>query len=165
MRTILTIFLALLCSKTQGASICSRVARINYQEVLVDNGDTGKGKGLEFYLNKDPVSKELLAEYQNRNRPSFVQAGISTIGSILMLTGVFYTGSENDNSTKNKLILGGAAVLGLNFLVRRTLTLDSENLLDQAVKQYNARNTPKIYFSPFATDSTFGAQAGFRTRF
>ena len=36
---------------------CSRSARINYQDVLVDTSSTRKGEGIKFYLEKDPIAR------------------------------------------------------------------------------------------------------------
>jgi len=43
---------------------CSRIAIINYQEVLVDSNASDKGEGLRYHLEKDPVAKEYLNTYQ-----------------------------------------------------------------------------------------------------
>ncbi|HLW56607.1 MAG TPA: hypothetical protein VKY27_04425, partial [Bacteriovoracaceae bacterium] len=70
--TRLTLILILLLNSLSvfAAETCSRVAIINYQEVLVDVSSSNRGEGLRFYLEKDEVAKGLLDEYQENNRPT-----------------------------------------------------------------------------------------------
>lgn len=64
MRIILSFLLFFMISNAVAEKTCSRVATINYQQVLVDAGSNKKGEGLRFYLEKDPISKKLLDKYQ-----------------------------------------------------------------------------------------------------
>jgi hypothetical protein len=131
---------------------CSRVATINYQKVLVDAGSNKKGEGLRFYLEKDPISEKLIDQYQAENKPTIFSASTSTAGSILVLAGLLQTNKSEGIQNNNTLIYGGSILIALSYLSSKTMKFNSERLLDQAVKQYNKRNSPKIYFSPFIND-------------
>lgn len=152
-------------SLSYSAEICSRIAKINFQEVLVDAGDGRKAEGLRFYLEKDPIAKDLLNEYQDINRPSVWSVATSTLGSLMILTGIFQTGDSNASS-KNNLIFSGVAVIGINYLINKTISQNSEKILNKAIEQYNKRNLPKIYFNPYIDNSNnLGASAGLTQRF
>lgn len=131
------------------ADTCSRVAVINYQEVLVDAGTGKMGEGLRFYLDKDPVSKQLLDEYQSRNRPSLWNASASTVGSLFILTALSQTSEEQGFRNKNTLLYTGAGLIALSYLTTKTIKYSNERILKNAVEQYNKRNRPYIYFSPY----------------
>ena len=62
----LTLLILSLISSAWGAETCSRVASINYQEVLIDVSSNNRGEGLRYYLAKDQIAKELL-DYLNFN--------------------------------------------------------------------------------------------------
>ena len=71
----LTLLVALFfLAPSYGADTCSRVATINYQEVLVDLSNKNRGEGLRYYLEKDQISEDLLDEYQKNNRPTLRSA-------------------------------------------------------------------------------------------
>lgn len=123
---------------------CSRIAIINYQEVLVDANASEKGEGLRYHLEKDPVAKEYLDNYQNNSAIRWPNALIGTAGTSLLLFG-FFTADSQDRQIY--LISGGAAIL-VNFLIARTLEITNEANLNRAIEEYNKRNLPKIYFSP-----------------
>ncbi len=159
------LFLLITSSLSYSAEICSRIAKINFQEVLVDAGDGRKAEGLRFYLEKDPIAKNLLNEYQKINRPSIWSVATSTLGSVMILTGIFQTG-ESNASNKNNLIFAGAAIIGINYLINKTISQSSEKILNKAVEQYNKRNLPKIYFNPYIDNSNnLGGSAGLIQRF
>jgi hypothetical protein len=128
---------------------CSRVAVINYQEVLVDAGSGKMGEGLRFYLEKDPVSKELLDEYQKKNTPTILSASASTAGSLLILASLSQTSEEEGIQNKNTLLYTGAALVALSYLTSKTVKFSNEKILKSAVDHYNKRNSPHIYFSPY----------------
>ncbi len=150
MYKILILFLLLTNSQLLFANeSCSRTATINYQKVLVDAGSRKRGEGLRFFLEKDPVSKKLLDHYQEKDKPTILNASVSTAGSLMILAGLVQTSNAQDVQQSNTLIYTGALLVALNYLVSRTLKLNNEKVLDEAVKEYNKRNTPRIYFSPY----------------
>lgn len=139
---------------------CSRVATINYQEVLVDVSSKNRGEGLRYYLEKDEVAKSLLNEYQENNRSTWKSAALSTFGTSLILVGLLRTsGGEGEALTgRNALLFGGATMIAISYLISKTNQYNNEYLLSKSVEEYNKRNTPKIFFSP--TDPRDGAGLG-----
>lgn len=152
-----------------GAETCSRVAVINFQEVLVDSSTSRKGEGLRYYLEKDKKAESFLNIYQEKSRPQWHAAAISTAGSALMIAGLFRSGDNNTStlSSKKALFIGGAAMITLSYLISKTIEYNNEIYLAQAIEEYNRRNLPRIYFSPFkakmksSNKSDVGATAGF----
>jgi len=145
---------------------CSRVATINYQEVLVDAGSGKMGEGLRFYLEKDPESKKLLNEYQERNKPTIWSASASTVGSFLVLSSLLQTNESSGLQNKNTLLYSGVMLIALSYLTSKTMKYSNEKYLKEAVDQYNKRNSPRIYFSPFKDNNGqngvgFGVQQRF----
>lgn len=146
------------------AETCSRKAIVNYQEILVDGGSNKKGEGLRFYLEKDKYSKELLDKYQDANKPTIWSASTSTIGSFMILSGLLQTNEDDGIQNRNTLLYGGGILVALSYLVTRTLQYNNEEMLKRAVDQYNKRNLPRIYFSPYNNNSPgvgVGIQQGF----
>lgn len=143
-----------------GVETCSREATINYQEVLVDVSSKGRGEGLRYYLEKDPIAEELLNEYQENNRPTWKSAALSTLGSAMILGGLLRTsGGESETLTqRNSLIFGGATLIAVSYLISKTNQYNNEYLLLKSIEEYNKRNTPKIFFSP--TDPRNGLGLG-----
>lgn len=157
----LTVLILLILSvSAQAVETCSRVATINYQEVLVDVSSKNRGEGLRYYLEKDDVAKELLNEYQDNNRPTWKSAALSTLGTAMILGGLLRTsGGDNETVTsRNFLLFGGATMIAVSYLVSKTNQYNNEYLLLQSIEEYNKRNTPKIFFSP--TDPRNGAGLG-----
>jgi hypothetical protein len=146
-----SIFIWVLLSSTSlwAEETCSRVAVVNYQEVLVDTNSTEKGEGLRYYLDKDVVAKSYLNRYQKGTKIKWYSAVAGSLGTGMMLGGLL-TNSNTNN--KKALLLGGAGVILINFLVSRTLENANENNLLKAVEEYNKRNLPRIYFSPEEKD-------------
>lgn len=130
---------------TQAAETCSRVAIINYQEVLVDTNSTQKGEGLRFHLEKDATALSYLDKYQEGTQIKWHNAILGTTGTTLILTALISNASDNN---KQSLIIGGASLILINFLVARTLEITNEANLLKAVEEYNKRNLPRIYFGP-----------------
>ncbi len=126
---------------------CSRVAIINFQEVLVDSNTSEKGEGLRYHLEKDPQAKAYLDSYQKNSAIYWPSAILGTAGTGLMLFGFFNSDSED---RRLYLIAGGATIL-VNFLVTRTLEITNEANLNRAIDEYNKRNLPKIFFNPEET--------------
>ncbi len=123
---------------------CSRIAVINYQEVLVDSNVSEKGEGLRYHLEKDPVALELLNTYQKNSAIRWPNAILGTAGTGLLLFGFF----TSDSQDRQIYLISSGAVILVNFLVARTLEVANESNLNKAVEEYNKRNLPKIYFSP-----------------
>lgn len=157
MNFFLTLIIFLTISIGYSSEICSRIAQINYQEVLVDAGDRKKGEGLRYYLEKDPVSKKLLNDYQRTNTPSKWSVASTTLGSVLILAGLFQTGDSDELGSKDTLILSGAGIIGINYLINKTISTGSEKILNKAIMQYNKRNSPKIFFNPLIEKNGAGA--------
>ena len=135
----------LLCSQIVSAvETCSRVAIINYQEVLVDANASEKGEGLRYHLEKDPVAREYLDIYQKNSAIRWPNAVIGTAGTGLLLFGFF---SPHSQDRQIYLISGGATIL-VNFLIAEHLEVTNEANLNRAIEEYNKRNLPKIYFNP-----------------
>lgn len=130
--------------KVLAVETCSRIALINYQEVLVDSNASEKGEGLRYHLEKDPIAKSFLDSYQANSASRWPNAVIGTAGTGLLLFG-FFTANSQDRQIY--LISGGAAIL-VNFLIARTLEVANEVNLTRAVDEYNKRNLPKIFFTP-----------------
>ncbi len=149
MKTLILLSLIMASLNSFAQETCSRVATINYQKVLVDAGSNKKGEGLRFYLEKDPVSSKLLDQYQEENKPTLFSASTSTAGSLLVLAGLLQTNKSDGIQNNNTLIYSGSILIALSYLTSKTMKFSSEKTLDQAIKQYNKRNTPRIYFSPF----------------
>lgn len=156
--TILICFLFALNGWAQ--ETCSRVASINYQEVLVDVSNKHRGEGLRYYLEKDEVAKGLLNEYQENNRPTWKSAALSTLGTAMIIGGLLRSsgGDDNNISGKNFLLFGGATMIAVSYLISKTNQYNNEYLLLKSIEEYNKRNTPKIYFSP--TDPKNGLGMG-----
>jgi hypothetical protein len=144
------------------AETCSRVATINYQEVLVDVSSKNRGEGLRYYLEKDEVAKGLLNEYQANNRPTWKSAALSTAGTALMIGGLLRTsgGDEDSITGRNFLLFGGATMIAVSYLISKTNQYNNEYLLLKSVEEYNKRNTPKIFFSPTNPKDGLGAGIG-----
>jgi hypothetical protein len=123
---------------------CSRIAVINFQEVLVDTNSTDKGEGLRFHLEKDPVAKEYLNLYQKNSAVTWPSAVIGTTGTGILLYGFF----NRDSVDRPIFLISGAAVILVNFLIARTVEFTNEKNLTRSIEEYNKRNLPKIYFNP-----------------
>lgn len=172
-----TLFIYLLCllivASATAAETCSRVAIINFQEVLVDSSTSRKGEGLRYYLEKDSRAEAHLNTYQEKSRPQWYTAGISTVGTGLMIAGLFQSGDSNSSSfsSKKALFIGGASMITLSYLIAKTIEYNNEVHLARAIEEYNRRNLPRIYFSPFkakmksSSKSDLGATAGFMQDF
>lgn len=129
----------------QANETCSRVAKINFQEVLVDSSSTKKGEGLRFYLEKDPVAKQHLEEYQRGTGIRWQNAALGTAGTGLMLSTAFM---EDKNNNRELFLFGGLTLLLVNFLLAKTTDYYNETNLHKAIAEYNKRNLPKINFRP-----------------
>ena len=155
----------LLMLNAQAIETCSRVAVINYQEILVDAGSSKKGEGLRYYLEKDPISKELLNKYQEENRPTTWSATASTIGSVFILSGLLQTNKTEGFANRDSLLYSGAILISISYLTSKTLQYNNEEYLKQAVDQYNKRNSPKIYFNPYTDGNNTGLGIGVSKEF
>lgn len=132
-----------LLGSTAHAANCGRTVTIDYQEVLIDNDATRKGEGLRYYLAKDPVALSYLDKYQAGTRIHWANAALGTVGTGLILGASLNSG--NRDGQKNMLI-SGAVLLALNFLIVKTRDSYNETYLEQAIEEYNRRNIPRIMF-------------------
>ena len=140
----------ILSSQSFAAETCSRVAIINFQEVLIDTNSTQKGEGLRYHLEKDTTAIKYLDLYQEGNKINLKNAILGTAGSTLILVGLM-GGASSD--TKKTLYIGGISLILINFLVASTFELTNEVNLLKAVEEYNKRNLPRIYFKSEQDDS------------
>lgn len=122
---------------------CSRIAVINYQEVLVDSNTSEKGEGLRYHLEKDPVARAYLDSYQKNSAIYWPSAVLGTLGTGFMIFGFFNSDSED----RRLFLLAGGATILVNYLVTRTLEITNEVNLNKAIEEYNKRNLPKIFFN------------------
>lgn len=151
----LTLFLSsLVMTSVHAVETCSRIAIINYQEVLVDANASEKGEGLRYHLEKDPVAKQYLDTYQKNSAIRWPNAVLGTAGTGLLLFGFFNSNSQD----RQVYLISGAATILVNFLVARTLEVTNEANLNRAIQEYNKRNLPKIFFNP---DGNRESDAGF----
>jgi hypothetical protein len=164
----LSIIIGLLLSlPLSAAETCSRVAVINYQEVLVDVSSKNRGEGLRYYLEKDEVAKTLLNEYQANNIPTWKSAALSTVGTGMLLGGLLRTsgGGEGTVISRNFLLFGGATMIAISYLISKTNHYNNEYLLLKSIEEYNKRNTPKIFFSPTDPQNGLGIGMGIGQEF
>lgn len=140
---LLLVFFA--TGQSQAVETCSRIAIINYQEVLVDTNSTEKGEGLRFHLEKDRTAKNYLEKYQEGTKLKWENAALGTLGTTMMLGGIL---TNNNDERKQTLLIGGATFMIINFLVAKTMESSNEQNLIKAIEEYNKRNLPKIYFNP-----------------
>ncbi len=143
LKSTILIILAL-CANIYAVDTCSRLAVINYQEVLVDTNSTEKGEGLRFHLEKDPLAKSYLETYQEGTQIRWQNAVMGTLGTSLVLGGIL----TNNSGKKKTMLIGGATAIIINFLMAKTLDNANESNLIKAIEEYNKRNLPKIYFNP-----------------
>ena len=140
-------------SSTLAVDTCSRIAVINYQEVLVDTNSTEKGEGLRYHLEKDPVAKSYLDKYQEGTQIRWENAVMGTLGTGLIIGGIL---AQDDSTSRTPMLIGGATMMIVNFLVARTFENSNEANLTKAIEEYNKRNLPKIYFNPGQSSSKDG---------
>lgn len=167
MKLSILVLLLLFSLPTRADQSCSRVATVNYQEVLVDVSASYRGEGLRYYLEKDQVAKELLDEYQENNKPTWKSAAMSTIGTAMILGGFLRSDSNANESFagRNVLIFGGATLIAVSYLISKTNQFNNEHLLQRSVEEYNKRNTPRIYFGPAGTTDSMGVGLGLQKDF
>ena len=163
---LIALLISLLTGQVFANKTCSRTAVINGQEVLVDVGPTQKGEGLRYYLEKDDEALELLNEYQEANRPSQLISITSTTGSTMILLGLMNTNLTQGTISNSDLLLGGGLIIAVSYLVSKSMQYYNEDLLQNAVEQYNKRNSPQIYFTPYADEEgAVGGGLGLSARF
>ncbi len=150
MRFFLVFLLIFVTLPVSAVETCSRIAIINYQEVLVDANTSEKGEGLRYHIEKDPVALGYLNTYQKNSSRKWPSAVLGTAGTGLLLAGFFNSDSED----RRTFILAGATTFIVNFLVARTLEITNEENLNKAVEEYNKRNLPKIFFNPETPEGT-----------
>ncbi len=152
MKFLTLITLLILSTSVLSSETCSRVAVINHQEVLVDPSSTAKGEGLKNFLEKDSVALSYYNEYREGTSLSLTSAAVSTLGTAMIIYGAFQNNEEESSKLleqRQTFLVGGAGLIFLSYLFSSTYRYNNEKLLDTAVKEYNKRNNPKIYFSPY----------------
>lgn len=161
------LILSIIASVAYGAETCSRVATINYQEVLVDVSSNNRGEGLRYYLEKDQTAKGLLDKYQKNQNPTWKSATSSTVGTAMILAGILRPNSGDNEvvTSKNFLILGGLGLIAVSYAVTRSGQSENEAILERSVEEYNKRNTPKIFFSPADPKNGLGMGMGVSREF
>lgn len=166
LRLTILIFFTVATLPLWAAETCSRVAVINYQEVLVDVSSKNQGEGLRYYLEKDQIAKDFLNEYQNNNRPTWRSAALSTLGTGLIFGGILQSsGGSSTVNSRNFLLLGGATMIAVSYLISKTNQYTNEYLLTKSIEEYNKRNTPRIYFAPTDPKSGLGVGVGVEKEF
>lgn len=141
---ILIIALFLNIFAINAAETCSRIATINFQEILVDPNTSQKGEGLRYFIEKDPVAKNYLDEYQKGTQISWKNALLGSVGTGFIISTLFV----KDSQDKKVYLISGATMILLNFLISRTMEVANEQNLNKAIEEYNKRNLPKIFFNP-----------------
>ncbi len=148
--TLLFTQLAIFAQDAFGVETCGRTAIINHQEILVDHDSTKKGEGLRHHIKKDPVAENYLNLYQDGTKIKIANAIVGTAGSLTFLTGLLVSDSGNSKKT---MMIGGAALIIVNFLMAKTLEHKNEEYLTRSIEEYNRRNPSKIYFGPSDIDN------------
>jgi len=143
-KKLLIIFIFAITSTSWSQETCSRIAIINYQEVLVDTNSTQKGEGLRFHLEKDKIAKSYLNKYQEGTTIRWENAAMGTVATGLVLSGFM---SNSQGNSKKALLISGVALFFVNFLFARTLENANEKNLHKAIEEYNKRNLPRIHFN------------------
>ena len=156
----LVIILLIFCNQAQGLETCSRTAFIKYQEILVDTNFTLKGEGLRYYLEKDSEAKYYLDRYQEGTKLKWENAILGTIGTGLLLAGIFKnTDDINPQTMQEKkkkrmdLLVGGSFIIAIHFFAAFISEQHNEENLHRAIQEYNKRNLPHIEFNPLANDT------------
>jgi len=151
MKILISIIFSLTSNLIFANETCSRTAIINYQETLVDLNSNQKGEGLRYYLEKDSIAKSHLDTYQNNIEFKWPNAILGTFGTGLILSGLLIADSGDKKDT---LIITGASMALINFLIAKTFEINNENNLKKSIDEYNKRNLPRIYFDPLAQKKT-----------
>ncbi len=138
------------------AKTCSRIARINYQEILIDTNSTQKGEGLRYHLAKDPKALMYLDLYQEGSKTKLTSTILGTLSTLLITAGLF---TNKSSSGRDSLFIGGASFMALNFLVANTLDHKNESNLTRAIDEYNKRNLPHIEFNPNSNTKKTGGKS------
>ncbi|MCP4913907.1 MAG: hypothetical protein GY909_12410 [Oligoflexia bacterium] len=144
MKNVFLVLIFIFNSAAYSAETCSRIATINYQDVLVDTDSSQKGEGLRYHLEKDPIAKSYLDVYQENSKIKWQNTLLGTVGTGMLISS-FVAGDDIDR--RQTLLVGGLAMIAINFLVARTLEKSNELNLTKAIDEYNKRNLPKIFFN------------------
>lgn len=139
------------------AETCSRIAVVNFQEILVDTNSTQKGEGLRFYLEKDKEAETYLNIYQKNAEIKWHNALLGSAGTGLVLAGLF---TSSDRNARQTLLVGGATMILVNFFVSKTQENANEVNLKRAIDEYNQRNLPRIYFESETSSYQHSAPVG-----
>ena len=121
--------------------LCSRVANVNYQEILVDLSNNQKGEGLKYYLNQDTVAKSYFKQYQLNSNKKWYNAVLGSLGTVTILAAA----TTSDKNDRQNLLISGAVIFAVNYLTAKTMQYANERYLTKSIEEYNKRNLPKIY--------------------
>jgi len=135
----------------QASEPCSRVAKVNNQEILIDLNSNQKGEGLRNYLEKDPISSMYLEKYRKGNEFHWYDAAIGTVGAALVAAGIL---ANLDSKQRMATIISGSSLIAANFLISYTLKHGNEKNLNRAIEEYNKRNNPQINIGPLSYKNT-----------
>jgi hypothetical protein len=129
---------------------CSRIATINYQEVLVDSSSCLKGEGLRSYLQEDAKALEYLDKYQQNSKPGLKSSILSTTGIVLSLLSMTTDQNKSSLYNSNVLLTTGLSMILINFIYNKTYQDQNEKNLQRALDEYNSKHDSKIDLGPTA---------------
>jgi len=147
MKLVISLFFIAYSFLGHTKEICSRVATINYQEVLIDLSNNQKAEGLRYYLEQDKVAKKYLDTYQKNSSSKWHNALLGSIGTLTLVFGI----TSPNKKTRRNLFISGASIFAVNYLVAKTMQYTNEKNLYHAIEEYNKRNLPKIYLGTGGT--------------
>ena len=151
MNKILLILTLFFLQVAKASEPCSRVAKVNDQEILIDLNSNQKGEGLSSYLEKDPVASIYLTKYRKGNEFKWYDAAVGTVGAALVAVGIL---ANLESKQRAATIVSGVTLIAANFLISYTLKHGNEKNLDRAIEEYNKRNMPKINIGPLSYKNT-----------
>lgn len=136
---------------TQGSEPCSRVAKVNNQEILIDINSNQKGEGLSSYLEKDPMASIYMEKYRKGNEFKWYDAAVGTVGAGVVTAGIL---ANLEPKQRAITIVSGVVLIAANFLISYTLKHGNEKNLNRAIEEYNKRNEPRINVAPLSYKNT-----------
>ncbi len=142
-KILVIIFVIFSITHCYSVETCSRIAIINYQEILIDTNTTQKGEGLRYHLEKDPIALKYLNAYQEGTKTKLANIAIGTAGSLLVISGALVHSSD---TAQQYLIATGLVTLAVNFIIAKALSSKNEQNLLRAVDEYNKRNLPRVHY-------------------
>jgi hypothetical protein len=92
-------------------------------------------------------------------------AATSTIGGLMILSSFLQTDTNSTESDRASTLTIGASLIALSYLASKTIQIANEELLQRAVNEYNKRNVPRIFFTPYQDGDSSGIGVGFQQEF